>query len=143
MGQQEIGSLDDEIVYAEVAWGRLISVIARVPIDLVDEPGICGDWSLTTLVGHISFWDAFELEHIGNRAELGQVDWQSINEAHDAAYRDRMFADVLDEMKSTHAALLTHVAGLRDLDPTFVRELTHDHYVEHAAEIEQWISHLS
>jgi hypothetical protein len=138
-----IGAVDEEIARAEIAWGRLISAIERAPIDRTDEAGVCGEWSLKTLVCHIDFWDAFELEHIANRAELGQVDWQSLNVQHDNAFAGRTFANAVAEMKSTHAKLVAHVGAISNLEPGLVRELMHDHYVEHAAEIESWIDRVS
>ena len=137
------GALDEEIVRAETAWGGLISAVGRVPIDRTEEPGMCGNWSLKTLLGHIAFWDRFEIEHIAHRAELGEVDWEPINEAHDWAVDGRPYADVLAEMKETHERLMRHIATLPDLDPALFRELTHDHYVEHGDQILRWIESVS
>jgi hypothetical protein len=123
-----------------VAWGRLLSAIGRVPIDRTEEPGVCGDWSLKILLGHISFWDQFEVEHIAHRRELGEVDWESANEENARASAGRMYADILAELRGNHERLVSVVRSLPDLDPKLVRELTHDHYVEHGAEIEEWLN---
>ena len=108
----DLGTLDEEIVRAEPAWGRLLSGVGRVPIDRTEEPGVTGDWSLKTLLGHIAFWDQFEIEHIANRHELGEIDWQPINAAHERAVEGRTYADVLAEMKETHERLMAHVGTL-------------------------------
>ena len=142
-GSADVGTLDEEIVRAETAWGRLLSAIGRVPIDRTEEPGVCGDWNLKTLLGHIAFWDEFEIEHIAHRAELGEVDWEPINNAHQQAVDGRIYADVLAEMKETHQRLMQLIGTLPNLDSTLFRELTHDHYVEHANQIEGWLEAVS
>ena len=139
----DLGTLDEEIVRAETAWGGLLSAIGRVPIDRTEEPGVCGDWSLKTLLGHIAYWDQFEIEHIAHRAELGEVDWEPINEAHGQSVVDRTYADVLAEMKETHERLMRHIATLPGLDPARFRELSHDHYVEHGDQIRSWLESVS
>ena len=139
----DLGTLDEEIVRAETAWGRLLSAIGRVPIDRTEEPGVTGDWSLKTLLGHIAFWDEFEIEHIANRHELGEVDWEPINAVHEQAVAGRTYADVLAEMKATHERLMAHVDTLPGLDPALFRELTHDHYVEHGDQILRWLESVS
>jgi hypothetical protein len=138
-GSADVGTLDEEILRSETAWGRLLSAIGRVPIDRTEEPGVCGDWSLKSLLGHIAYWDEFETEHISHRTELGEVDWEPINAAHERAVEGRTYADVLVEMKETHERLMRHIDTLRDLDPALVRELTHDHYVEHGDQIICWL----
>src|SRR3954453_13415762 len=49
-GSADVGTLDEEILRSETAWGRLLSTIGRVPIDRTEEPGVCGDWSLKSLL---------------------------------------------------------------------------------------------
>jgi hypothetical protein len=139
----EVGTLDEEIVRSEIAWGRLISAIGRVPIDRTEESGVCGAWSLKDLLAHITYWDAFEIDHIATRQTLGEIDWQSINEDHARLSADRIFADVLGDMEATHKRLMEHVATLPELDPALFRELTHDHYVEHGNQVADWIDRSS
>jgi len=140
---QDVGTLDEEIVRSEVAWGRLLFAVGRVPIDRTDESGVCGDWSLKTLLGHIAFWDAFEIDHIETRDTLGEIDWHSINEDHERINAGRMFADVLNEMEATHRRLMERIRTLPGLAPRLFRELTHDHYVEHGNQIADWIDNAS
>lgn len=122
----------------EAAWARFMALAGQAPRELVDEPGVCGEWSLKTLVGHVGYWDGVEAEYFaaGNRPELH---WQALNDANVTANAGRAFEELCAEARSNHDAMVHVMRRRPEIDPVSARELTVDHYVEHADQIAAWL----
>lgn len=46
------------------AWRDWLLAIEGLPEDRVDEPGVCGHWSVKDLVPHMALWDLQAVEDI-------------------------------------------------------------------------------
>jgi hypothetical protein len=132
-------SLEQVLAEQEIAWQRLLAALARVPADRAEEPGVCGDWPLKTLVGHIGYWDRFEADRFANRPDLTNVDWERLNLQNAAESARRGYDDLSRELLASHEQFRQAVARSAAIDPVRLRELSTEHYVEHAAEIEAWL----
>jgi uncharacterized protein (TIGR03083 family) len=127
----------------EEEWGPLLAVLASVPAELIAQPGVCGSWSVKDLIGHVAFWDRQVVDdidgYIAGRPPLGNP-WQEWNAA-EAEKRAGLSLDELRrEMADNHAKMLERLQEVAEIDPRMVAIDTWEHYQEHAAEIEQWLS---
>ncbi len=126
----------------EIAWQKLQAAVDSIPVERADDPGVCGIWSAKIVVGHVSFWNAFEAVRLRKEGELGSVDWQSLNDANAVETAGRALEEVAAELNTNHQLVMAAVTETPALKPKDVRELVFDHYVEHTAEIEQWVKSL-
>lgn len=117
---------------SERAWERFLAAVDAVDPTRAGEPGACGDWSIVQLLGHVAFWDEFEIGRIGGSADAGDVDWQKLNDEHAREFANLSLDQARTMLIDRHDRLWTAV------DPAKVRSLMYDHYVEHGAEIERW-----
>ena len=129
------------------SWRGLQAAIEGVPEERMTEPGVCGEWSVKDLLGHVAVWDAFAVARcrrfLAGEAP-GSVDWQGINEREAAARGDRSVAEQRAEMERTHAAMVEFVRALspaqlrtKGVRPR-IRVDTYEHYDEHAADVRAW-----
>jgi hypothetical protein len=138
--EQSPATLEDAINELEAAWQRFADAVDRVPAERADETGVCGDWSLKILVGHVGFWDGKEAERLGQPGATGELDWQALNDENEADTATRPYSEIRAELQTHHDRLLEVLRTKPGLDPKRVRELSYDHYIEHAAEVEAWLS---
>jgi hypothetical protein len=131
----------------DATWRALLDAIDGIPEHRLTEPGVCGEWSMSDLLGHIAFWDRYGLERGRDSLEqrpFQSVPWEEMNEQDVAQRRGRAPAENRADMETAHAEMLAFVAvAPRDPDlllPMLVRMGmdTDDHYEEHAAEIRAW-----
>lgn len=131
----------------DASWATLVSTLAGIPEDRLDEPGVCGDWSISDLLGHIAFWDRYSLDRgrdsLENRA-FESVPWEEMNDRDIAARSGRTSAENRADMESAHREMLAFVAAAPQ-DPGILVPMlkrmgmdTDEHYDEHAAEIRAW-----
>jgi len=132
----------DVVREVELAWQKLQEAVESIPAERADETGVCGVWSAKIVVGHVSYWNAFEAVRLRMEGRSGDVDWQSLNDANAAETAGRSLAEVATELKRNHDLVMTAIAETPTLNPKDVRELVFDHYVEHTAEIETWMRSL-
>lgn len=129
------------------SWLALQAAIDGVPEERMTEPGVCGEWSVKDLLGHVAVWDAYVVA-VSRRFLAGEVpgtvDWEGINEREAAARVDRSVAEQRAEMDRVHAAMVEFVAALqpKELRTKGVRPRirvdTYEHYDEHATDIRAW-----
>jgi uncharacterized protein (TIGR03083 family) len=135
---------DDILTQLDTSWANLTQAIAGIPTDRFAEPGVCGDWSLNDVLGHVAFWDRQGAEMRTREAAgetLGKVDWQAMNDADAAAKATWSFAEIETEFAAAHAAMLAAYRALSTLAEDEIKE-DWEHYDEHAAEIRAWRDQL-
>lgn len=120
-----------------------LAVLSMVSSDSVELPGVCGEWSVKDLVGHVAFWDRQVIDdiegYVAERPSLGNP-WQEWNDS-EAANRARLpFDAVWTEMLDNHTRMLDRLRMVTEIDGEMVAIDTWEHYQEHAAEIEQWLA---
>ena len=127
------------------AWRNWLAAIEGLPAGRVDEPGVCGDWSVKDLVPHMALWDLQALEDI-DRHLAGlpgrSNDWQRMNDDSVRLHRTGIYRLQLVDMHDAHRRM---IAAVRDLDgaatpidPELVADDTWDHYPEHTAHVRAW-----
>ena len=124
------------------AWSRFQAALDRVPAARIAEPGVCEQWSVKDLIGHVAFWDGQVIDdidgYIARRPALKNP-WNDWNAA-EAAKRAGMSIEVLfAELTATHERMLARLSSVTEIDLEMIAVDTWEHYVEHAQEIERWL----
>ena len=124
------------------AWRDWLLAIEDLPEDRVDEPGVCGHWSVKDLVPHMALWDLQAVEDIDRHlADLPgrRNDWQRMNDDWARLSRPGLYRLQLVEMHAAHRRLIEAVRDLDDqMDPEMIAVDTWDHYPEHTAQVRAW-----
>lgn len=127
----------------EASYQTVLDAVALVPSAQRTTPGVCGDWSLKDVLGHLAFWDgdlAVELEAKKNGVTLptsSERDWQAINSEQAAIRAEWDWDDVLREVRENHDRL---VPVLNDPGENPNDEPIHEHWDEHHAQIDAWLT---
>lgn len=124
------------------AWRDWLLAIDGLPEDRVDEPGVCGHWSVKDLVPHMALWDLQAVEDIDRHLSdlpARRNDWQRMNDDAARLSRTGIFRLQLVEMHDVHRRLLLAVRDLDDtMDPESISDDTWGHYPEHTAQVRAW-----
>ena len=124
------------------AWRDWLLAIEGLPEDRVDEPGVCGHWSVKDLVPHMALWDLQAIEDIDRHLaglSARQNDWQQMNDDTARLSRAGIYRLQLVEMHDAHRLLTTAVRDLDDtMDPESISDDTWGHYPEHTAQVRAW-----
>jgi uncharacterized protein (TIGR03083 family) len=126
-------------------WRELRRALAGLTSRDMDAPGVCGDWSVKDLLGHITTWENEVLKSLAAGKPLPVQDVDAYNEAEVAAGRRVAARDVLVVLEDTHrllretlgsapAAAFEHGSPLRKL----IDEDTVEHYREHTQHIREF-----
>jgi hypothetical protein len=125
----------------DAAWNDWISAIESVPKSRWSESGVCGEWSMKDLLGHVAVWDALTIQYLelvakGDKPE--GIDWEAIN-AKEAAERTSLtVAEQRSEMEKMHSAMLVYLSTVTGMDLAVIGVNTWDHYPEHTAHVIEW-----
>jgi hypothetical protein len=127
----------------EASYQAVLDAVALIPAADRTTPGVCGEWSLKDVLGHLAFWDGdlvAELEARKDGVRLptsGEREWQAINTEQAAIRTDWDWDDILREVRANHdrlAPLLLDPGENPDDEPI------HEHWDEHHAQIEVWLT---
>ena len=102
----------------DASWKGWIAAIEAVPAARWSDAGVCGEWSIKDLLGHVAVWDQVCVDYLGACARGEQrepLDWQALNDETAAARADRNVAQQRAEMDETHIALLGAFIALASL----------------------------
>lgn len=134
-------SVEDARARIDDAWNDWVATLDSVPVSRWEEPGVCGEWSIKQVVGHIAVWDDLAIQDIA-RVERGEErtprDWQKINDETAAAFANRSVEDLRDEMIAKHAELIDALMESRGFDTDSLGGDTWDHYPEHTEQLAAW-----
>ncbi len=127
------------------AWRDWLLVIEGLPEDRVDEPGVCGHWSVKDLVPHMALWDLQAIEDIDRHlAGLpgSRNDWQRMNDDWARISRPGIYRLQLVDMHDAHRRMILAVRDLavrdEEMDPEMIAVDTWDHYPEHTVQVRAW-----
>jgi hypothetical protein len=140
VGERDTSSIERLLVQTAVCWDRFLEIVDSVPAGRVAEPGVCGDWSVKTVIGHVAFWDGFEADRLGRGGEIEDVDYQPLNDENARETAGKSFAELRSQLETNHARVIAAVSAQPDLSEKYIRELLDDHYIDHGREIETWLA---
>jgi uncharacterized protein (TIGR03083 family) len=124
------------------AWSRFREALECVPPGRMAEPGVCEQWSVKDLIGHVAFWDGQVIDDIDgyvDRRPALKNPWSEWNAAEAAKRAAVSLDDLLAELAATHGRMLARLSSVTEIDPEMIAVDTWDHYAEHAGEIERWL----
>ena len=55
--RQEVASVEEARRRVDASWDGWLAALDGVPAERLIEPGVCGDWSVKDLIGHVAYWD--------------------------------------------------------------------------------------
>jgi hypothetical protein len=140
-----------ELVEKEDAgWKELTDLIARVPEDQLDEPGVTTDgWTVKDMMWHIACWSAesgLQLERIRmGTYEEHDSDADSMNAEFEAEGRRLDLAAVRTELVSARNRALSEWAQVTDMVPEaeeWFYESGAEHYADHLPDLRRWVDKL-
>lgn len=136
------------------------ALIASIPEERLEEPGVEGAWSVKDLMAHLAAWQA----HLAGRIEAGlaapsaapgpRLDVDALNREFWASNRERTLAEVRAAARDSADRL---EALVRELEPDaitdsrrfawtreqplwrFVDGDCEEHYAEHGAAVRRWL----
>ncbi len=160
-----------DLMRAEYAFAN--RTLALVPENLIDTPGVQGDWSVKDMIAHLTAWQRRTLNwiHAARRSEgipgkhpiepetgFGWDEKDAINAQDYERDKNRPLPEVLAEFKTTYEQLYTIAEASSDdelfgrdgvsrffRDPLFnyVAGNTYLHYDEHIPAIRLWLREVA
>ena len=138
----DIGELLERI---ETSWRELHETLDGIPDDRLAEPGVCGEWSVKDLFGHMALWDenaVRQMPHVLAGRPREDNDFQQINDADYTARRADPLPKQRAAMERAHAELTEQLETIAGADALALDEAirvdTYEHYDEHRREIAAW-----
>jgi hypothetical protein len=144
---------------ARAAWE---AVLAEVPEERMEQPGVAGEWSVKDVVAHATAWQhktaldclrrgLHDPDYAPDASE--EIDGEEQNQLFYEQHRDRPLADILAEDRQVYAEIIERVTALSEedlLEPEryawadgplwqYVSGDTIAHYPEHAEGIRAWL----
>ena len=130
-------------------WKTFLNSFEGLPVSVLLEPNVVGQWSVRDVMAHITTWEEEKLKILPLILEGKSLHrrYRSID-AFNAQEQERKQYLSLDQVKqelaATHKHLMAFLAGIPE--NTYVKEkrflrsirLTYNHYREHAAQIAAW-----
>jgi len=150
-----------ELIERDHAW--FDAIVARVPPERLDEPGLPGGWSVKDVLAHIAWGEREAAGAARARALVGSELWALPQDERNAIEREQSRAktleEVIDEYRVSHRALLSELDRMSDeelnepsrmtgLAPTIPGwrpwRVLYDprHYADHGRAIESWLQQV-
>jgi hypothetical protein len=146
--------LVDELVAARE---EFLAALDAVDPELLNTPGLLGEWSARELTAHLGYWAGDSVESIhavedGRASEYG-AERRSVDEINETVARVARETDLATVRKREAASYETLLERLRRLDPSLlptplphygitleeaIREDGPEHYRNHAADVRAW-----
>ena len=135
-------SKEELIANIDKSWAAWTAALDGIPAERTSEPGVCGDFSIKDLVGHIAFWDEQDLARahkLASGVDVQPNDWQTMNDQEYAAHKDDTLEAQTARMIAAHDRLRSDVRAFPSIEGLRLEE-TWPHYDEHCAEVRAWRS---
>jgi hypothetical protein len=126
--------------YHAVVTGTL-ALAETVPAAQRDETGVCGEWSLKDVVGHLAFWDIVRVDEINHSQGRLQAmpdfsDYEAINHVE----ADRRRGWTWDEVITEATGAADRLTPMLDSDGEVgLGEPIQAHWIEHYEQIRNWV----
>ena len=118
----------------------VLAAAMNIPADRREEPGVCGEWSIKDLLGHLAYWDEVRIARL--EADAAGLDFQEdereedvINAEQAQARAGRSWDEILDEVTSTRDRLIELLANPTERDMSRSGE----HWLKHKPDIDAWL----
>jgi len=142
--------MDVEPLLAEerAGWEELRSVLDRIPLDRIEEPGVTPEgWSPKDVMFHVGAWCAEcanQLEQIRLGTFVNQEDWEEDRRNREWFETSRRLdvSTVRAELHTAHARMLREWEALSEITPAaweWFEESGSLHYAEHVRDLRGWL----
>lgn len=134
----------NEVIIARIddAWAEFLPLLDGLSDEAVDQPGVCGYYSLKDLVAHLAYWED-QTREVVESGHDGSFDVETVNDRVYARYRDTPYVELRKWLIDGHARARETFATARDLTEDDVKDDTWEHWQEHGNQIRSWRSKAS
>ncbi len=120
--------------------GPVFAAAMKIPAERREEPGVCGEWSIKDLLGHLAYWDEvriarLEAEAAGRSFEEDEREEDVINAEQAQARAGRSWDEIVDELTTTRDRLTDLLGKPTKLDMYHAGE----HWLKHKRDIDSWL----
>ena len=139
---------------------RWEELLARVPPERMETPGVTGDWSVKDLIAHISWHEREMVGLVRARALVGSELWNlPLNERNAEIFEqhrqlslqdvlaeaNRVFPEIMEELEKLSDEDLNDPARFPGMPPDWqpwsvIASNTYEHYQDHILELREWLS---
>lgn len=124
------------------AYLELDRLLAALPDAALDRPGTDGAWCGKEVVAHLGNWEDVLREHLNGLDDGQQPQWPTANRHTDEvndemleAYRALSVAEVREQFRDAHFALMDTLESSAAVDPARAIAVTKRHYRAHWDEL--------
>lgn len=145
--ESEVSGTKEQVIAAiDDSWRELRRSLSRVRSADMAVPGVCGDWTIKDIVGHITTWESELVDAITTGSNLPSSNISQFN--HEAAAEKARLTvrEVMARMEETHRVLrdLLRRQPSSKFEPGDgvryqIDEASILHYEEHTAQIRSWV----
>ena len=137
-----------EAVIAAVddAWRDLRRSLSPLTAADMDIPGVCGEWSVKDVLGHVTTWEAELIQSLAMGRALPSLAVDAFNQAAAVLKRRLSHRELMEQLEETHRSLRDALNGTPSsyFEPgeSLREKIDADsvlHYDEHAAQIRAWL----
>ena len=125
------------------AWSEFLAALDGVPPERAGDTGVCGNWSVIDIVGHVAFWDGYVAGHLPWTYGKGQEYWDGVSHAAVDERRGRSLPEAHRELLANHESILATIRDEQSLDMPLLAEATFEHYAEHAGHLRSFLATIA
>jgi hypothetical protein len=127
---------------------ELLSLLARIPDERMDEIALYDNWSIKDFIAHIGWWAQTAAQRIATtrRGETPPPidDYDAVNEEVLERFRDISLAEARDMEQKGFAVVEKQTqelseAEIFDIHMSWIRGTTYRHYEEHIDDVRAWM----
>ncbi len=133
----------EALARTEASWRALVDLASPLSPEILQEPGVTGNWSIKDLLNHIAFWDdngAATARRLAAGMAHAGPDYRVVNDSEAAKRANQTLDQTMSELRAAHERLSHTLRDLEGFNPAAIAEDTYLHYEEHGAEIESWLA---
>ena len=128
------------------SWKDLQRTLSSLTAREMETPGVCGDWSIKDIIGHLTSHEAMLLTEVATEKKTEAADLEELNRRQVKDKADTPVREIMAEFEQTHRSLKealtkTPKSGFEYGTPLRRRidESTVLHYQEHDVHIRSWL----
>lgn len=144
-------SKEEIIAAVHDGWRSFKAALEPLTAADMEEPGVCGEWSVKDIVGHIATWETLLTKRLLLDAEVESEPRPDVVDGFNRREVDRKrrmtVAQQMTELDQTHRALRKALADAPEVCFEFggrmrssIDSSTVLHYHEHALQIRAWLA---
>ena len=128
------------------SWRDLQRTLSSLTAREMETPGVCGDWSIKDIIGHLTSREAMLLFEVATEKEAEIADTDELNRRQVEDKADTPVREIMAEFEQTHRSLKVALGNAPKSSFEYgspmrrrIDESTVLHYQEHDVHIRSWL----